>query len=270
MARTESSHPRFFWLLPSPTFGSVLIIFRCLFLRYRSMWRPKKTYVSGGKRFPTPQTAATLTLSDLSPQMKRVKAEMTEQEGSKLGAVAPRHAPDAPEEGDDRCSTLAREALRPPVASLQSRGRFAAALHPTTKGRSCPLDTRPTLRGLDARQRRVPLLRQSGFRARHHEQGRSRPLHPGKVLFALDPNHPCAGWMRGNGVSRCIDSQAFAPDTTSRGVPSPCTPTKGRSCPLDTRPTLRGLDARHRHVPLHRQSGAFAPPTPCRPMHYDP
>jgi len=131
-------------------------------------------------------------------------------ESSKLGAVAPRHA--APP------LTLARAALRPPVASHQSRGRFAAPMHPTTNGRSCPLDTRPyswrpTLRGLDGRQRSVPLHRQSGFRARHREQGRSFPLHPDKALSALDPNH----------TVRRLDmrSGAFAP----RAGVAPPTPT---------------------------------------------
>ena len=52
----------------------------------------------------------------------------------------------------------------------------------------------------------------SGFRARHHEQGSSGPMHPGKALFALDPNQPRAGWICGNGVARCIASQGhFAP-----------------------------------------------------------
>ena len=90
------------------------------------------------------------------------------------------------------CTTrLARAALRPPVASHPTRNpaRFLRPL--------------PTLRGLNARQRRVLLHRQSGFRARHHDEGaRPRPL---------DPSQPCAGWMRGNGVFRCIDIRGLAP-----------------------------------------------------------
>jgi hypothetical protein len=53
---------------------------------------------------------------------------------------------------------------------------------------------------------------QGGFRAPRapHDEGRSCPI---------DPDQPYAGWICGNGVSRCIDSQAFAPDTTTKCVP---------------------------------------------------
>jgi hypothetical protein len=61
------------------------------------------------------------------------------------------------------CDTtpLAREALRPPVRSLPSKGRFAAPCTPRRRTR------------------------------------------PGSSIFA----RPCAGWMRGNGISRCIENQ---------------------------------------------------------------
>ena len=139
---------------------------------------------------------------------------MAVQQKSKLGAGAPRHAA-AP-------LNMAREALRPPVASLQSRGRFAAALHPPTKGRSCPLDTRPTLRGLDARQRRVPLHRQSGFRARHHEQGSSVPCTPARRCSPLTRTIRAPV---GYAAPSCIDSQGFrAPDTHEQGRSVPMHP----------------------------------------------
>jgi hypothetical protein len=86
--------------------------------------------------------------------------------------------------------------------------RFALPLHPSRAGGFGP--RAPTTKGVPAPRPRPPVRRldtRSGFRARHHEQGGSGPMHPGKALFALDPNHPCAGWMRGNGVARCIASQ---------------------------------------------------------------
>ena len=59
-----------------------------------------------------------------------------------------------------------------------------------------------------------------------HSGGAVAPLHPlDRASLPRYPGQPCSDWMRGNGLSRCIDSQAFAPDTTSRGVPPPCAPT---------------------------------------------
>ena len=139
--------------------------------------------------------------------------------GSKLGAVLPRHASTAPRHGGRAMLTLAREALRPPVASLPSRGAFAPPVHPTTRNPARFLRPSPTLRGLDARQRCVPLHRQSGFRARHHDEGRACPI---------DPAQPCAGWMRGNGISRCIDIRGLSPKPRVSGFarrhqrPAPC------------------------------------------------
>ena len=60
--------------------------------------------------------------------------------------------------------------------------------------------------------------------------------------------------MRGNDVSRCIDSQAFTPDTTTRNPARFLRPF----------PTVRRLDARQRRVPLHRHSEGLAPETPRR------
>ena len=57
---------------------------------------------------------------------------------------------------------MARAALRPPVASHPSRGAFAPPMHPTTRNPARLRRPLPTLRGLDGRQRRVPLHRQSG------------------------------------------------------------------------------------------------------------
>ena len=40
----------------------------------------------------------------------------------------------------------------------------------------------------------------------------------------LDPDQPSAGWMRGNGVSRCIDIQgALLPETPASGLSRPDT-----------------------------------------------
>ena len=170
---------------------------------------------------------------------------MAVQQDSKLGAGAPRHAA-AP-------LNMAREALRPPVASLQSRGRFAAALHPPTKGRSCPLDTRPTLRGLDARQRRVPLHRQSGFRARHHEQGGSVPMHPDER--AVPPSR------HQNRTVRRLDTRsgAFTPPTpTSRGSSVPMhpderafLPSRHQTNPAPVGYAVRGFRAPDTHARSH-------------------
>jgi hypothetical protein len=49
--------------------------------------------------------------------------------------------------------------------------------------------------------------------------GAFAPLHPRRKAFRLStPDQPCAAWMRGNGVSRCIDNQgALPPDTPASG-----------------------------------------------------
>jgi len=117
-------------------------------------------------------------------------------EDSKLGAVLPRHASTAPLHGGRAMLHLARAALRPPVASHPSRGPCAAPLHPTPKGVP-PLDTCPTVRRLDARQRRVPLHRQSGSLApRYPRVGLSRPTprqgtRPGSLTL---PNRAPVGY----------------------------------------------------------------------------
>ena len=79
----------------------------------------------------------------------------------------------------------------------------------------------------------------------------SRPTPRRGACLPLDPAQPCAGWMRGNGVSRCIDirglvpetpRQAFAPDTTSRGA-SPA-PRSMTGAPDDDGLETRGGDVR--------------------------
>ena len=112
-----------------------------------------------------------------------------------------------------RHSRLAREALRPPVASLPSRGL-------------------------------------------------SRPLHPrrGTRPGSCDLPQPCADWMRGNGMSRCIDSQAFAPDTTTRSVPAP-----------STLPNRAPVGCAATACPVASTFGAFPrnPASGFRPRHHD-
>ena len=119
-------------------------------------------------------------------------------EGSKLGAGVPRHASTAPEGGGRAMLTLAREALRPPVASLPSRGFRAPCTDdegrsgPSTQTNRAPVGyAAPALsRCIDNQGALPPDTPAPGFRARHHEQGSSGPMHPGKALFALDPNPP--------------------------------------------------------------------------------
>ena len=173
---------------------------------------------------------------------------MAVQQESKLGAGAPRHAA-AP-------LNMAREALRPPVASLQSRGlsrrpaphderAFLPSRHQTNPARigcaatACPVAStvrlsRPTPRpGVPSPAPRkgcspltqtnrapvgcaataVPLHRHSGaFAPRHPRAGEFRPHAPRRkgVPALSTPDQPCAGWMRGIGLSRCIDNQGLS------------------------------------------------------------
>jgi hypothetical protein len=141
------------------------------------------------------------------------------------------------------CDTtrLAREALRPPVASLPSRG-FSRPRAPTTRNPARFLRPFPTVRRLDTR---------SGFRARHHDEGRScpstltismeanrapvgcavrlsRPTPRRKAFRLSTPDRPCADRLRGNGVSRCIDIRGLSPKPRVSGFarrhqrPAPC------------------------------------------------
>jgi hypothetical protein len=149
---------------------------------------------------------------------------------------------------------LAGEALRPPAAPLPSRG-LSRPRAPTTRNPTRFLRPYPTLRGLDARQRCAPLHRQSGLRARHHDEGRSCPstqTNPARIgcaatacpvastvrpsrptprrnAFRLStPDQPCADWMRGTGISRCIDIRGLSPKPRVSGFarrhprPAPC------------------------------------------------
>jgi hypothetical protein len=101
------------------------------------------------------------------------------------------------------CDTtrLARAALRPPVASHPSRG-FSHPHAPTTRSvpapRPRPYPWRPTVRRLDARQRHVPLHRQSSEPCSPDTLSvrLSRPT-PRRNAFRLStPDQPSAGWMR--------------------------------------------------------------------------
>src|ERR1019366_2710912 len=76
---------------------------------------------------------------------------------------------------------------------------------------------------------------------------------PGPVL-TISPQ-PCAGWMRDNGMSRCIDIQGLAPKPASGAIVPPTPATKNPARFLRSSPTVRRLDARQRLVPLHRHSG---------------
>ena len=71
--------------------------------------------------------------------------------------------------------------------------------------------------------------------------------------------------MGGTGVSRCIDSQAFAPDTTSRGVSTPCTHDERVFLPSrhQTNPAPVGYAVRSFRAPdTHKQRDAR-----CTPFH---
>ena len=158
------------------------------------------------------------------------------------------------------CDTtrLAREALRPPVASLQSRGCLAA---PCTlrRGTIRPLDpgqpfadwmrgqafapdttTRhparflrpcPTLRGLDARQRPVPLHRQPGEPCSPDTPSvrLSRPTPRRKAFRLSTPDQPCAGWMRGNRIAWCNGIRDLAALMRPSSQPPPV---RGKSEPV--------------------------------------
>lgn len=136
-----------------------------------------------------------------SPTVRFMVPEM-----SKLGADI--RAPRPGEEAGPL--NLARETLRSPVASLSSMG-ISIPLHPTTRGvpaprprrkgvpalstpdggRSCPLDPRPTLRGLDARSAEPCSSDTSSV-------GKFRfPDTPRRKAFPLStPDQQSACWMR--------------------------------------------------------------------------
>ena len=128
-------------------------------------------------------------------------------EVSKLGADIR-----TPRPGEAGPLNLARAALRPPVASHPSRG-LSRPRAPTTRNPARFLRPCPTVRRLDARQRCVPLHRQSGEPCSPDTSSvrLSRPT-PRRDAFCLTtPDQPYADWMRGNGVSRCIDSRGPCP-----------------------------------------------------------
>ncbi len=138
--------------------------------------------------------------------------------GSKLGAVIPRHAPPGPEKGAARRSPWQGRGPASPVASLTRQGAFAPPA-PTTKGRPCPL--------VASRGAFLP------------PRPQTNPARIGCAATAC----PVASTI-GEPCPPIPPRQAFAPDTTTSGCPAP-----------RPRPTLRGLDARQRPVPLHRHSG---------------
>ena len=119
------------------------------------------------------------------------------------------------------------------------RGKFlcgrelARPLHPTPRGNRAP-QPRPTLRGLDARQRLVPLHRQSwGLAPRHPPRGGTAPAPRSvKAMSAAGLFHCSVKSVgRGNGASviqkaayragvRLIESGRASPPTTGRGAAS--------------------------------------------------
>ncbi len=147
------------------------------------------------------------------------------------------------------CDTtrLAREALRPPVASLQSRG-LSRPQRPTTRNPARFLRPCPTPRGLDGRQRRVPLHRQPGEpcspdtpSVRH-----SRPTPRRKAFRLSAPDQPCAGWMRGNRIAWCNGIR----DLAALMRPSPQPPPSFRAGYFSSRHLHTGRARLQRRSPL--------------------
>ena len=121
--------------------------------------------------------------------------------------------------------------------------RFARPLHPTRAGGLSRPPCTPTTKGP------CPLEPASGFRARHHDEEPDpvpRPSpNPARIGCAVrafrGPDTPRPAPFRAGPeirralLPRYLQRQAFAPDTTTKGVP-----------PLDTRPSVRRLDWRQR------------------------
>ena len=117
----------------------------------------------------------------------------------------------APTEGP-RAAQHGKGGASPARCIPPEQGRFAPPCTPTTRNPARFLRPSPTLRGLDARQRPVPLHRQSGSLAPRCPRVRlSRPTPRRKAFRLPTPDQPCAGWMRGNGVPRCIDIRGLSP-----------------------------------------------------------
>ena len=169
---------------------------------------------------------------------------MAGSRGSKLGAGVPRHA--APKWGP-RVLILARAALRPPVASHPSRG---LSRPPCTPRRGAgPAPRHPT--------NRAPVgCAVSACRARHHDQGRSRPPAPAtrRSFRPSTPDQPCAGWMRGN-RARASPSGAFAPPAPASSS-LPAAPRAMTAAPERRRRNRAGRDTSGGH--------SFARPAPAR------
>jgi hypothetical protein len=145
------------------------------------------------------------------------------QEGSKLGAVAPHHAPDGPERGAARRSPW------------QGRGSAVSRCIPLRHGLSLPWthNQGPPCPWTLATRTPVgcaPGPCRSGLAFMGAIAALTRPL----ATVAVIPRNP--------------QRQAFAPDTTSRNPARFLRPV----------PTVRRSDARQRPVPLHRQSESLA------------
>jgi hypothetical protein len=134
----------------------------------------------------------------------------------KLGAVAPRHAAPPLTLARGRCPRCipGQELSRPCThAERRSASRHLTNHAPVgCAATACPVAS--TIRGAllprsPQRQRfRPPTPDDRGALPLGTRAGASAPRHPRRKAFRLStPDQPCAGWMCGNGVSRCIDNQ---------------------------------------------------------------
>ena len=183
---------------------------------------------------------------------------------SKLGAVAPRHAAwlcraahlGKGSASPSRCIPSEQGAFRGPRAPQRPKGlapwnpRQAFTPDTTTKNPARFFDLCPTVRRLNARsgtfafpppndQRRSALDRkpEEPCSSDTASVGLSRPTpRPNRAPVGCAATAcPVASTARRALLPRHPQRQAFAPDTTTTGVP-----------PLDTRPTVRRLDMRQR------------------------
>ncbi len=92
----------------------------------------------------------------------------------------------------------------------------------------------------------------TGLRGNPCAVGAFAPQHPRRGAFRpRDPGQPCADWMRGNGMPRCIDNQGALPPDTHRARLSRPAPRREafRLSTPDRTPCRAGLAAGAR--PLH-------------------
>jgi len=143
--------------------------------------------------------------------------------------------------------------IRGMVKGQNRRGKRCVVIQHAWQGRGFARPLHPTRAG--------------GFRA---------PLHPrrGTRPGSCDLTQPYADWMCGNGVSRCIDSHAFAPGTTTRGVPAPST--QPNRAPVGCAATACPVASTFGAFPQNPASGVSPPDTseqergPCTPIHDRP